>query len=406
MLRGLRVRPDRPPGRLVVPGFRGGGIPCGIKKGGRPDLAVVVSDRPCVSAVVFTRNRVPAAPVVWGRSLPSRFRLRGVVVNSGNANACTGRKGLAAVRRVSRAACRCLGLPDGALLVSSTGVIGVPLPADRIEAALPSLCASLAPGGIVGASEAILTTDAGPKRAVRRFRAKGAEIVLGGIAKGAGMIAPNLGTMLAYVFTNASVRGADLRARFREAVELSFNRIAVDGDTSTNDTAAVFANGACGLPPLEGPDLAAFGDALRSLLLSLALAIVRDGEGATRVVKVTVAGARTAGDAEAAARAVATSPLVKTAVYGADANWGRIVAAVGRSGAAVDPDRLEVCFAGQTVLRRGMRIDPAAERRAAAGIRKPFYEVRVDLGLGRGERFLYFSDLGPEYVRINAGYRT
>jgi glutamate N-acetyltransferase/amino-acid N-acetyltransferase len=396
----------RSEGRIRVPGFRGAGTACGIKKGGKPDLALVVSDLPCVSDVVFTRNRVVAAPVVWGKGLRSRSALRGVVVSSGNANACTGKNGFAAVRKTSEAACAALGIPGNSLLVSSTGVIGMPLPVSLITGALPSLCASISADGIAQAGDAILTTDAYPKRGVRRIAVRGGKVTLGGIAKGAGMIAPNMGTMLAYVFTDASVRREDLRAAFRAAVDRSFNRIVVDGDMSTNDTAAIFANGACGLPPLAGKDLSAFSEALRSLLLDLALLIVRDGEGTKRVVRVAVTGAANARDAERAARAVATSPLVKTAVYGADPNWGRIVAAIGRSGARVDPDRIELTFAGEKVLRRGMEIDRAAERRAAPKIRKEAYGIEADLGLGTGSHYLYFSDLNQRYVRINAGYRT
>ncbi|OGP77472.1 MAG: bifunctional ornithine acetyltransferase/N-acetylglutamate synthase [Deltaproteobacteria bacterium RBG_16_64_85] len=396
----------RPARTVLVPGFRGAGTACGIKKTGKTDLALVVSEHPCVSDVVFTRNRVFAAPVAWGKGLRSRSALRGVIVNSGNANACTGEEGLSAVRRTSDAVCAALGLPRNSLLVSSTGVIGVPLPASMIAAALPRLCASLSALGIAGAGDAMLTTDAYPKRGVRRISVRGRRVTLGGIAKGAGMIAPNMGTMLAYVFTDASVRPADLRRAFREAVDRTFNRIVVDGDTSTNDTAAIFANGACGLPPLAGRELAAFSEALQSLLLDLALMIVRDGEGATRVVRVAVTGAASDRDALRAARAVATSPLVKTAVFGADPNWGRVIAAVGRAGIRIDPARIELTFAGEKVLRRGMEIDHAAERRAAPKIRKEAYGIEVELGLGKGSSHLYFSDLNHEYIRINAGYRT
>lgn len=391
---------------IRVRGFRGAGTACGIKKAGKPDLALVASDLPCVSDVVFTRNRVVAAPIAWGKALRDRSALRGVIVNSGNANACTGQEGLSAVRRISDAACAALGLSRNSLLVSSTGVIGVPLPASLITAALPRLSASLSAGGIARAGDAIVTTDAYPKRGVRKVRVRRGSVTLGGIAKGAGMISPDMGTMLAYVFTDAAVRPVDLRKAFRGAVDRAFNRIVVDGDTSTNDTAAIFANGACGLPPLAGKDLEAFGEALRSLLLDLALLIVRDGEGATRVVRVAVKGAASDRDAIRAARAVATSPLVKTAVYGADPNWGRVVAAVGRAGIRVDPGRIALTFAGERVLRRGMKIDPAAERRAAPKIRKEAYGIEVDLGLGKGSHYLYFSDLNQHYVRINAGYRT
>ncbi len=394
------------PKSILVPGFRGAGVACGIKKTGKPDLALVVSDRPCVSAAVYTKNKVAAAPVVWGKALRTRFRLRGMLVNSGNANACTGEEGIRAVRETSLAVCAALGLPEGSVLIGSTGVIGVPLPAGKIVSALPGLVRGLSPEGIPAAGEAIRTTDAFPKRGVRTVRIGGRTVTLGGIAKGAGMIAPNMGTLLAYVFTDATLASADARRCLREAVDASFNRIVVDGDTSTNDTAALFANGACGLPPLSGKGLAAFGETLRSLLLDLALMIVRDGEGATRVVRIDVTGARTDAEAERAARAAATSPLVKTAVYGADINWGRVIAATGRAGIAMDPMKVSMRFAGEEVLRRGLRPDPAAERRAVPKIRKEAYAIEVDLGSGKGRSYLYFSDLTPEYVRINSGYRS
>jgi len=403
VLRGWRMTLSK---GIVVPGFRGAGVSCGIKRSGKPDLALVVSDRPCVSAAVFTRNKVAAAPVVWGKALRSRSRLRGILVNSGNANACTGPEGLRAVRETSRAACRALDLPADSLLIGSTGVIGVQLPVGKIVAAVPRLLGRLSPKGIVAAGEAIRTTDAFRKTGARAVRIGGRTVTVGAIAKGAGMIAPNMGTLLAYVFTDASLSPADARKTLREAVDASFNRIVVDGDTSTNDTAALFANGACGLPPLSGKGLAAFGEALRSLLLDLALMIVRDGEGATRVVRIEVTGARTARDAEKAARAAATSPLVKTAVYGADANWGRVIAAVGRAGIPMDPGKVSMRFAGEEVLRQGLRPDPQAERRAAPKIRKDSYAIEVDLGLGKARAHLYFSDLTNEYVRINAGYRS
>jgi len=394
------------PKEIVVPGFRGAGVSCGIKKTGKPDLALVVSDRPCVSAVVFTRNKVAAAPVAWGKALRNRSRLRGIVVNSGNANACTGIVGMEAVRETSRAACDALGLPGDSLLIGSTGVIGVPLPVGKLVGAIPELAARLSPKGIPAAGEAIRTTDAFPKRGMRKIRAGRRTITIGAIAKGAGMIAPNMGTMLAYAFTDASLSAADARRLLRDASDASFNRIVVDGDTSTNDTAALFANGACGLPPFRGKALSAFREALASLLLDLALMIVRDGEGATRVVRLSVTGARTCAEATRAARAAASSPLVKTAVYGADLNWGRVIAVLGRAGIAVDPMKVSMRFAGETVLRRGMRPDPAAERRAAPKIRKEAYAIDVDLGLGNGSDHVYFSDLTVEYVKLNSGYRS
>lgn len=397
----------KPVKTLRVPGFRGAGMSCGLKKSGKPDLALVVSDLPCVSAVVFTKNKVFAAPVAWGKGLKGRASsLRGIVANSGNANACTGAEGLQAVRDTAAAACAALALPKDSLLVSSTGVIGVQLPAGKIVDAMPDLVASLSADGILAAGDAIMTTDAFPKRGIRKVKVAGGTVTIGGIAKGAGMIAPNMGTMLAYLFTDASISPADLKALFRDSVDRSFNRIVVDGDTSTNDTAAIFANGACGLPALAGEDLAAFAEALHSLLLDLALMIVRDGEGATRVVRIAVTGAKSDADAGKATRAVATSPLVKTMVAGADANWGRVIAAVGRAGIAMNQALAQVSFAGETVLKAGLVIDTAAERRAAPKIRKEAYEIRVDLGLGSGHHYLYFSDLTHAYIDCNAGYRS
>ena len=392
--------------KMAVPGFRAAGISCGLKRSGNPDLAMVVSDRPCVSAAVFTKNKVAAAPIQWARANKKRGSLRGIIVNSGNANACTGEEGFEAVREVSRVACSALKLPPDSLLVGSTGVIGVQLPVDRILQAIPRLAEKLYAEGISEAGEAIRTTDLFPKRGVNTVSIGGKTITLAAIAKGAGMIAPNMGTLLAYVFTDAPLRGADARRALREAVDASFNRIVVDGDTSTNDTVALFANGACGLPPLSGKDLEAFIEGLRSLMLDIALMVVRDGEGATRVVRIGVSGARSAADAERGARAVATSPLVKTAVYGADINWGRVIAALGRAGIFMDPMKVSMHYAGELVLRQGMRPDPAAERRATPRIKKDSYSIDVDLGVGKGSWHLYFSDLTRKYIEINSGYRS
>jgi len=397
------VKPDK---KMVVPGFRGAGIACGVKRSGKLDLALVVSDRPCVSAAVFTKNKVAAAPIEWGKALRNRGRLHGILVNSGNANACTGEEGIKAVREISRVACAALKLPSDSLLIGSTGVIGVQLPLDKILSAIPSITGCLSPEGIAMAGEAIRTTDAFPKRGIRTLRIGGKTVTLAAIAKGAGMIAPNMGTLLAYVFTDAALRPADARLALRDAVDVSFNRIVVDGDMSTNDTTALFANGACGLPPLCGKDLDVFIDAMRSLLLDLALMIVRDGEGATRVVRIGVSGARSAAEAERGARAVATSPLVKTAVYGADINWGRVIAALGRAGIHMDPMKVSMRYAGELVLRRKMRPDPEAEQRAIPKVREEAYAIDVDLGVGEGNSYVYFSDLTNKYVKINAGYRS
>ena len=394
----------------VPTGFRFAGVACGLKKTGAADLALVVSDRPCSAAAVFTRNRFPAAPVLYDRALVAEnpAGLRAVAINAGIANACTGEAGMADAAVMASTAEEVLGLPARTCAVMSTGVIGPRLAMDKIVAGLHLASAETAESGWDAASRAIMTTDTRPKVA---FREAGAARLYG-MAKGAGMIHPNMATMLSTIVTDAAVDPAALDEMLRAAVDASFNSITVDGDTSTNDTVLVLANGAAGT---VAP--AVFAQALADLCTDLAQQIVRDAEGATKFITVLVDGAASAADARRAAKAVANSPLVKTAFYGGDANWGRILAAVGYSGAEVDPDRADLWVAGGSgagrallgsalqLVRGGQPLD-YAEATASAIFAGPEITVLVNLGLGEGQATVWTCDLSHEYVNINGHYRT
>jgi glutamate N-acetyltransferase/amino-acid N-acetyltransferase len=327
-----------------------------------------------------------------------------VVVNAGNANACTGSAGLDAARRTAAETARVLGVQPEEVLVASTGVIGVPLPLDLLLAGLPRAVEQLSIGGGAPASEAILTTDTRAKLARSEVSAGGARYTIGGMAKGSGMIHPNMATTLAFVTTDAAVEREVLDACLRGAVERSFHRVTVDGDTSTNDMVAVLAGGASGVR-IDRRRVAAFEAALADVLVHLAKEVARDGEGATRLVEVEVRGAQTDADALQVARTVAGSPLVKTAVHGADANWGRIVAAAGRAGVPISPERLRVWLAGVEVLSRGY-VSSFSEEEARARLLEAEVPIVVDLGLGTGGAVVWTCDLSADYVRINASYRS
>ncbi len=406
-------------GVLRVPGFRAAGIAAGIKANGAPDLALVVSDVPCAAAAVFTQNAFAAAPVRYDRKLMqvAADSLQTVIVNSGNANACTGEEGMVHAARMAHIAEDALGLPPRRAFVMSTGVIGVPLPIDAIRNAMPHLVARLRPDGWQEAAEAIMTTDTRPKYAQRTLPAPLAPAVLVGIAKGAGMIHPNMATMLAIIATDLPATPKTLQAALQYAVDRSFNRITVDGDTSTNDTVVILANGRAPVPPLDTPEDPRFPllrEALTHLCVDLARQIVRDGEGATKFVTIKVRGAVNEADALRAAKAVANSPLCKTAFYGGDANWGRVLAAVGYSGAQIDPQRTHLWFAGGKDGQRGPALQVVAagtptayeEHAAAAIFAQPEIDVIIDLGLGDGEAEVWTCDLSHEYVTINGTYRT
>ena len=392
---------------MIVNGFRFAGVAAGIKKKGGPDVALLAADAPAATAAVFTGNRVKAAPVLLSVAnlKAARGRIRGVVVNSGNANACTGRAGAIHARAMGAAAATAIGARPHELLVCSTGVIGQPLPIDRVVAGTRAAGQALRAEGFADFAAAILTTDRGPKVATRTVKIGRASIALVGCTKGAGMIAPNMATTLTFVATDAAIAPAALARLTRAAVAPTFNAIAVDGDTSTNDTLAVLASGATG-PVLTGTGAAKLGAALTELLAELATLLMRDGEGVHHVVTIVVRGAASERAAAAVARRIATSPLVKTAIAGGDPNWGRILCAVGNAGVALTSDRLGLRIGEVEVVRRGTVAPGYDEAAAAAVMTAPSYRVTVDLGSGKASAQMLACDLSHEYVSINADYRS
>lgn len=385
-------------------GFIAGAVAAGVKDGtpDRLDVAVLASPVPCAAAAVFTSNQVIAAPCVVTRRHLGAGRLRGVVVNSGNANACTGEQGERDAVAMAAAAASLVGANPEELAVASTGVIGVPLPAGRIAAALRGL--ELAVDGGEAFARAIMTTDTRPKVAEREVRVGGRAVRVGGVAKGAGMIHPNMATLLAFLTTDAGIDAATARDLLAEAVGETFNAISVDGDTSTNDMALLLASGASGVT-IDRETRPAFAAALGEVCGELARAIVADGEGATKLFEVRVRSAASAADARAAARTITSSNLVKTAIHGADPNWGRILAAAGRSGARVDQRRASVRIGDVPVFVQGAPVafDADAVRRI---FERSTIEIDVDLGIGEAEARAWGCDLSAEYVRINAEYTT
>jgi len=389
-------------------GFRAAGIHCGIKKPGLLDLALVVSDRPGPIAGVFTNNRVVAAPVVLDRRHLRNGVGHAILINSGNANACTGSEGLAAARSTAAELAKRLNRPLSEVFIGSTGVIGRRLPVERILRSLPELIRQLSPRGGLSAAKAIMTTDLRPKSVALRAEINGAVVTIGGMAKGSGMIHPDMATMLGYLTTDAVIASRTLQKALTEAVNASFNCISVDGDTSTNDTVLCMANGLASNRVIrEGTaGYRRFADLLMEACRTLALAICQDGEGVTKVVKIEVAGARTLEQARQVARTIGTSSLVKTAFFGEDANWGRVMAAVGRSGVQIVPSKIALSFDGVPMVRKGIGLGLAAERRIARVFRRKEFTIRVELGQGRHEAHLWTTDLSFDYVRINASYRS
>ena len=387
-----------------VLGFTAGVASAGVKDGTprRTDVALIASDRDCAAAGVFTTNEVIAAPCVVTRKHLEHGRLRGIVVNSGNANACTGEEGERNAIAMAKAAADKIGCDPHEVAVASTGVIGVPLPIDRIAAAVSGMV--LRAGEWNEVAQAIMTTDTRPKLQSVKVPLSAGVVHLRGVAKGAGMIHPNMATLLAFVLTDAEVAADELQEMLEDAADASFNLISVDGDTSTNDTLLILANGASGVAP-RGDDLKKFGAAVRGLCETLAREVLADGEGVTKVFEVRVSGAASAEDARRAARTITTSNLVKTAIHGADPNWGRILAAAGRSGAKVDQTKASVHIADVAVFVHG---SPRAFDNDA--VRRVFEQrditIGVDLGVGSENAHAWGTDLSAEYVRVNAEYTT
>ena len=392
----------------VPKGFKAAAYSSGIKKSGKLDLALICADKPVECAGVFTTNKVVAAPVRITESRMRQGLCQAILVNSGNANACTGNQGLRDARRCGDLVAETLDLAPELVAVSSTGVIGVPLPMHCFEEHVPSLCRMLSHDQFDGVAKAMMTTDAFPKMCGRTINIDGQEVRLLGLAKGAGMIHPDMATMLAFVVTDAVLADGLLDAALRQSVNASFNRITVDRDTSTNDMVLLLASGDAENQEIsEGSAaLGQFCAALNEIMLELAKMIVRDGEGSTKLVRIQINGAANDADALAAARSVATSQLVKTAFFGEDANWGRIIAAVGYSGADVDPDKVNISFDDVAMVSNGLGLDSAQEARASEVLKKPEFTVTVELGLGEGSAYYYTSDLTYDYIKINADYRT
>lgn len=393
---------------MDIKGFQFSAVEAAIKKPGRKDLALILSEVPASACSVFTANAVKAAPVLLSQERIASGRARAVLINSGNANACTGDAGMICARETTNLVAEGLGIPVEEVQVSSTGVIGVQMPLGRIRAAVPALIAGLSSGTLDDVAQAIMTTDTFPKMEARSAQAGGVNYTMAGIAKGSGMIMPNMATMLAFIICDAALDPDFMEQAFRRAVDTSFNSITVDGDMSTNDTCLMMANALAGNPVIkEGtPEADNFEALLHDVLLSLAKQIVRDGEGATKFVELHVTGGRSNIDARRAAMAIANSSLVKTAFFGQDANWGRIFAAVGYSGAEVDPSLLSLSFDDVCMARQGIFAGGDAEEQGSRVLRQREFSVTVDLGLGDGSATVYTTDLSHGYVNINADYRT
>jgi glutamate N-acetyltransferase/amino-acid N-acetyltransferase len=393
---------------MIIPGFRFAATAAGIKKTGALDLALLVADGPAAAAGVFTTNRVKAAPVVLCQERLRSGRAQAILVNAGNANACTGPAGLEDARQSCLAAARLLGAPERLVLPASTGVIGQPLPLEKITQTLPKLVGRLNPHGFPEVAEAIMTTDTRPKTALLREEIGGVKVTLGGMAKGAGMIHPDLATLLVFIFTDAAATPKALKTLLRRGLTKSFNRITIDGDTSTNDSILLLAGGLAANPLIaaEGPAMAALGEMLNQVMGDLASQVVADGEGARHMFRVEVRGAATAAEALKAARTVALSPLVKTAMAGEDVNWGRIMAALGRSGARFDPEQVEIAYGDALVAQKGRGLGTEAEARAKKVIQAGAFPLTIDLNNGGFSDYYETCDYTEDYIKINASYRS
>lgn len=394
---------------LKVKGFSAAAVEAGIRYQDRLDLGIIFSEVPAAAAGVFTQSLVKAAPVLLDMERLKGGRAQAILVNSGIANACTGEAGMKLAGSTAALLAGALTIPEELVQIASTGVIGEQLELSRFGDVMEKLVAGLSLDGIPDVARAIMTTDTVPKTATRKIVIGGHEVTLAGIAKGAGMIMPDMATMLSFIMTDCAIRSDLLQSLLRQSVETSFNAITVDGDTSTNDTVLILANGMAKNPLIEKIDqqeAAVFGEALDDLTKDLALQIVADGEGATKLVTIRVAGARDSREAQAAAKTVANSNLVKTAFFGEDANWGRILAALGRSGAAFDPDRVEIAFDNVVMIKNGLGLGAEEESRATEVLKRDRFTVNIDLHAGDAVFEAYTCDFSLDYVRINADYRS
>ncbi|MEA2842300.1 MAG: glutamate N-acetyltransferase / amino-acid N-acetyltransferase [Methylobacteriaceae bacterium] len=400
--------PDMP----AIEGVRFATGAAGIRYNDRTDVLLVLMSEGTQAAGVFTKSKCPSAPVDWCRDKLKKGRARALVVNSGNANAFTGKRGVDSVRFAAKLAAEATGARANEIFLASTGVIGEPLDAGKFDGVLEKLVAEASPDAWLDAARAIMTTDTFPKLATAIAEIGGVEVKIGGIAKGAGMIAPDMATMLSFLFTDAPIHAPVLQKMLSKSVEESFNAITIDSDTSTSDTLMLFATGAAearGAPRISSAgdhQLAGFRRALDKVLLDLAQQVVRDGEGARKFVKVQVEGAASDKAAKRIALSIANSPLVKTAIAGEDANWGRIVMAVGKAGEKAKRDRLSIYFGDVRVAHKGLRDPDYDEAKASALMREDKIDIRVDLKIGKGRARVWTCDLTKEYVAINGDYRS
>jgi len=392
--------------KMGCPGFRTAGVACGLKKNNRKDLGLIYCEVPANVAGVFTRNLVQAAPVLLDRQRITAGVCRALIVNSGNANCCTGDQGMQAALRMAKSAAQGLNVSEDQVLVASTGVIGESLPVEKIEIAVPGLVETMHQEGVSDLAEAIMTTDKVPKVISRQGRIDGKTFTVTGVAKGAGMIRPDMATMLCFVMTDIQASPAMLQQMLVTSVNRSLNRITVDGDTSTNDTVLLMANGVSGIETGSPARQGEFQAVLDDVLIALAKWLIKDAEGATKLVEIVVQGAASDRDAHRIADTVANSNLTKTALFGEDANWGRILAAAGRAGVPIDPAKIDIRFGPVMMVQNGMGCGKATEAEATKILKQPEYDITIDLKMGRASATVFTCDFSIDYVKINADYRT
>ncbi|MGY3077422.1 glutamate N-acetyltransferase/amino-acid N-acetyltransferase [Bradyrhizobium sp. LM6.10] len=406
------LAPKNVPDMPVIAGVRLATAEAGIRYKNRTDVLLAVMDKGTAVAGVFTKSKCPSAPVEWCRAKLKGGKARALVVNSGNANAFTGKTGRSSTALTAKIAAKAVGCPEGEIFLASTGVIGEPLDATKFDGVLGRLAETTEAGDYLAAAKAIMTTDTFPKVATATAKLGKAKVTINGMAKGAGMIAPDMATMLSFVFTDAPIAPAALQALLKSGVEDTFNAVTIDGDTSTSDTLLAFATGAAaehGAPRISragDPRLKAFVKAFNQVLANLSEQVARDGEGARKLVEITVEGAKTKASARKIAMSIANSPLVKTAIAGEDANWGRVVMAVGKAGEPADRDKLSISFNGIRVAKSGARDPSYDEAQVSEAMKAPEISIKVSLGLGKGRDRVLTCDLTKEYVAINGDYRS
>ncbi|GMP08220.1 bifunctional glutamate N-acetyltransferase/amino-acid acetyltransferase ArgJ [Bradyrhizobium sp. TM239] len=406
------LAPKTVPDMPVIAGIRLATAEAGIRYKNRTDVLLAVMDKGTAVAGVFTKSKCPSAPVEWCRAKLKGGKARALVVNSGNANAFTGKTGRASTALTAKIAAKAVGCSEGEIFLASTGVIGEPLDATKFDGVLGRLAEAAEPGDYLTAAKAIMTTDTFPKVATATVKLGKAKVTINGMAKGAGMIAPDMATMLSFIFTDAPIAPAALQALLKSGVEDTFNAVTIDGDTSTSDTLLAFATGAAaahGAPKISrasDPRLKAFVRAFNQVLANLSEQVARDGEGARKLVEITVEGAKTKASARRIAMSIANSPLVKTAIAGEDANWGRVVMAVGKAGEPADRDKLSISFNGIRVAKSGARDPDYDEAQVSEAMKAPEIAIKVSLGLGKGRDRVMTCDLTKEYVAINGDYRS